>query len=393
MARSIILVSCLLAFLLLFAGCTQKTEPVVVQQPPAEQPSANLTNATVQPAAPCSTGNIVQKDDCFYALAQGKNDPGICKNIYSVDRLDSCYAMFADSNLEICKTISDADMKAKCLLANAKSQESEEICKLIEDEQKRGECLVEVLPPCMAIMDPDQRNLCLALEKGTYTLCTSDGCLQAYAKNKSDENACALISVQVDRYVCMALVRSNVAACKEAALSPVQDSCVEKAAELLDDSGSCYLATAQTDYSNRCYLHFAIERQDPSICAHAAPEEKRDDCYANYSIAAANISSCLKIQETLNKLGCYYHAAAANRMPSLCNPLGTIIGTGSQRADCYTLSILTEKGPMPSDCPLVDSAEWKDKCYYTAARITYNSTLCGFINPGSNRDNCDALFS
>ena len=54
---------------------------------------------------------------------------------------------------------------------------------------------------------------------------------------------------------------------------------------------------------------------------------------------------------------------------------------------------MTQKGPVVSDCQYVDNSDWRDKCYYTAARIAYNSTLCGFINPGADKDNCDALFN
>lgn len=384
MDRNIIIVSCLLAAMLAFSGCTQNNGPVVEQQPPIGEPEQNTT---VQ-ATPCGTGNIVQKDDCFFELARNGSDPEICRNIYSIDKLDSCYALFAPSNLEVCRKITNGDMRAGCLLQNAESQKSEEICNLIEDEQKRGECLQKVLPPCMAISDSDARALCLAIDKNSSALCNSDACLLAYAENKSDEGACEGIIVQVDRYVCMAVIEDSVAACKKAALSPVQDSCVEKASMLLDTWGGCDLATAQTDYRNRCYMYFAVKDRNPTICTKAAPEEARDDCYVNYSIETANVSSCTKVLESLNKVGCYYHAASINRMPSLCNPLSI----WSQKTDCYSLSILTEKGPVPSDCPLVDSTEWRDKCYYTAARATYDPSLCAFVGPGSDKDNCDALF-
>ena len=391
MDKNIIIVSCLLAFALILGGCTQNTGPTVVQQP-VEQPQQNVTNSTVA-ASPCSTGNIVQKDGCFLALAQSTNNPETCKNIYSIDTLDSCYALFASTNLEVCKEITNSDMRAGCLAQIAISQKSEDVCNLIENDQKRGDCLVKVLPPCMAVMDPGARALCLALQNNNSGLCNNDDCLAAYAKNKSDTNACTQISVQTDRYVCMAVVENSVSACMAAQLTPIQNACVEKASELLDMPSGCDLAAAQTDYSNRCYLYFAVKNLDPAICTKAAPEEMRDECYSNYSIMTANVSTCSKILETLNKLGCYYHAASVNRMPSLCNPLSIIIGTGSQRSDCYSLSMLTDKGPVPSDCALVDSTDWKDKCYYTAARVAYNSTLCGFINPGDDRDSCDALFN
>jgi hypothetical protein len=92
---------------------------------------------------------------------------------------------------------------------------------------------------------------------------------------------------------------------------------------------------------------------------------------------------------TVNRNGCYFTAARTNRMPSLCNG----IANSANRNSCYSQATTGEKGPVPSDCSLVDSQEWRDKCYRIAAQKTYNETYCDMISPGSyEKDTCESLF-
>lgn len=393
---SLAILLALSAIMIFSFGCAQKpAEPSVVEPPAVEPPQ----NATVS-AEPCSSGNIVQKDGCFAALAKSKSDPEICKNVYSVEKLDSCFAYFAGNNLEVCKQITDAPMRQACLTENARrinSSESEAVCSLIDNAEARAACLRQVVPPCRLVLDPDQRALCVAFEKNDYTFCTSDTCFAQYAENRSDSNACNLINNSASRYSCFAVVKNDVGECKNAPLVPVQDYCIEKSAEALDSVNGCDLASAGGDYRNRCYLYFAVKGRQGSICARAEPEfsvgssgTSRYWCYGQYATQAADVSVCPKILESQSRIGCYYTAAKKNSMPSLCNPLNN----AAWMKDCYAGSILyVEGGPVPADCMNVQDQTWKDKCYYKAALATANSTMCGFITPGtSDRDSCDSAF-
>ena len=379
----------IVSFVLIFAfGCAQKGEPALQEPlPPIVEQTAPVTTTPAVQAAPCSTGNVLQKDECYLALAKSKSDAEICVNIYSTVKLDSCYAFFADSNLEICKKITSPEMRAECLAKNAQAQKSESICNLIEDMGKRTECLRGIVPRCM-LLNIEDRPLCEALEKKDYTACTSDACLQAYALNTSDKDACGRITKENEALYCMALVDKTVETCNQASIAPMKDWCVQHAAETLDSLDGCGLATPGTSYSNDCYLYFAVKRGDSVICRKVLAEERRDDCYTNYSIQTKTVDACTKVVESLNKVGCYYKAARMNYMPSLCN----LLTTEGQRTSCYSMSILNELGPVASDCAGVDSPDWKDKCYGTAASKSYNQTLCGFIRPGSDKDLCDSRF-
>ncbi|HIH18426.1 TPA: hypothetical protein HA225_00440 [Candidatus Micrarchaeota archaeon] len=394
-AFPLVILAVLSIALLAAFGCIQKPSEIVVVEPPVVEPPKN--NTTV--ASPCSTGNIVQKDECFSSLAISKSDPELCRNVYSVEKVDSCYSHFAENNLEICKRISNAEQRTGCLTENAKrlnSTESESICNLIDNAESRAECLRQVVPPCRLVLDEMQRSLCIALEKNDYNYCSGDECFSKYAENTSDVNACSLISSPAEKYACIAVVKNDVGECKMAPLSPVQDYCVELSAKRLSNADGCDLATAGSDYRNRCYLDAAVRIGDGSVCARAEPEfsvgggTSRNWCYMEYASRKGDVSVCPKVLESQNRIGCYYTAAKKNRMPSLCNSLGN----EAWMRDCYSGSILySEGGPVPSDCESVLDSIWKDKCYYKAALSTANSSLCVFITPWtSDSDSCDSAF-
>ena len=164
--------------------------------------------------------------------------------------------------------------------------------------------------------------------------------------------------------------------------------CYEQAAKAFNDSDVCSLATAGSTYADSCYLYFAVSRKDMNYCAKPKNEVERDQCYSDYATQAADTSSCVKIVNSLNKIACYYFAAGANNMPSLCNPLEQI----GQRNDCYSRGTSSESGPIASDCVNVVSEDWRNKCYYRAARVSYNASLCDSITPGPDKTSCDSLF-
>ncbi|MFA6328248.1 MAG: hypothetical protein WCY41_02285 [Candidatus Micrarchaeia archaeon] len=377
--------------LLLLFGCASKPAPVVVDEPNSTvvvpEPVKNTTAAVL----PCSAGNIVQNDNCFSSLAWEKSNSTYCKSIYSVDTLDACLYHFANTSLEICKQVTNSELRFSCLTANAVAAKSEAICNMIDNTEAAAACLKKVLPPCMLISDESARSLCIALDKGDFSYCTDDACLEAYAFNKSSDLACGAITQQVERYYCLALVKKSTASCRDAPLSPIQDACIERSAEALDDLSGCGLATDGSDYRNNCYLYFAIKNSDPTICQKLLLETQRDLCYKNYSIGTATVDACPKVVESTNRVDCYFKAAKLNRKPSLCNPLWTT----DFKNTCYSGAILyPANGPVPSDCPDVANSGWEDKCYYQAARATYNSTLCGLMSEGaSDKRNCNALFN
>jgi len=377
-------------FMLMLSGCTQTPlGPVVTPEPVVTPTPAPANNTTL--ASPCSAGNIVQNDNCFASLALEKSDVKYCRSIYSIDKLDACLSNFANSSLEICKQITSAGARFSCLTANAVREKSESICNMIDNTDAAASCLRMVLPPCMLISDESARSLCIALDKNDFSLCKDDACLSGFALNKSSETACGAITKQNDRYYCLALVKKSPAACLDAPLTPVQDSCIERVSGTLDDMFGCSLATIDSTYQNNCYMHFAVERGNAAICQQVASETSRDACYKNYSIGTATSDACPKVIESTNKVDCYFKAAKLNRKPSLCNPLWT----KDLQNTCYSGAILyPAEGPLPSDCPDVSSTDWRDKCYYQAARSTYNSTLCGLMSDASSdKHNCESLFN
>ena len=385
MRKAVLLVA---AIALLFAfGCV--SEP---QQPLVEEPSAPVVQPPAQApqAEACSTGNVVQRDECFLARAKELKDRGICGNIYSVDKLDQCYAIFASTDLQACKMVRNSGMKNSCLSENAVRQKSEEICNLIDNAAARADCLKKVVPACQLVLDPTGRQLCMALEKNDYTLCQTDSCFVQYAENKSDESPCGLIKTEIDRYYCLAVVRESAAACLQASQTPLQDACVEKAAKKFNYVSDCDLATKGSSYAYNCYLYFAVKDGKMDICKKPYIEEQRDQCYSDWATTSANTSSCINVINTVNRNGCYFTAARTNRLPSLCNP----IINDANRNNCFSQAITNEMGPIPADCDAVSGQEWRDKCYRISAQKTYDQSYCGKISADSyEKVTCDSLFA
>jgi hypothetical protein len=58
------------------------------------------------------------------------------------------------------------------------------------------------------------------------------------------------------------------------------------------------------------------------------------------------------------------------------------------RDDCYSKPIFSKLGPVAADCGNVASQIWADKCYFLAAKIANDATLCEKIGAGSDHDEC-----
>ncbi|MEM4633727.1 MAG: hypothetical protein QW275_01080 [Candidatus Anstonellaceae archaeon] len=383
-------------FLLFLAfGCAQTEAPaqvedalgnqvVIEQEKPPAQPLEQPTDKN-----PCQSGNVLQKDECFLALARSKSDPELCKHIYSIDRKDDCYFGFSSSGLQICNRITNAERKSDCITENALMRKDPGMCQIIANNEARAKCLEKVVSPCMRILEEEKRELCLALEKNDYALCKSERCFEGYAKEKGIVEPCTRITTLAEKFKCLALAEKSTAACKLADQEAVRDKCLEEAAKELDDLKACDFATPGSQYANRCYLYFAVKNNEPDLCRKVLQEREKDACYSSFAAQTANSSACSKVIESLNRISCYRNSAIQNRKPSLCNGLEN----SAWMRDCYAASILyVDAGPVPSDCALVAESSWKDKCYLRAAIKSSNGSYCDYIQAVPDKIDCDELF-
>ncbi|MEM4348113.1 MAG: hypothetical protein QXN37_00925 [Candidatus Anstonellaceae archaeon] len=377
----------LLVVLFLAFGCVQQQTQLQVSEQPQIMPANETKIQNQTKVEEICTGNIVQKDGCYLELAAKEKNPEWCKQIYSVDKTDVCYSMFANESMQYCEKVLQKELREICLTENAKKLKDEKICLRIEDAKKRASCLEQILPHCM-LLNVEERPLCFALEKKDYMECQGDfACLLAYARNTSDQAACYAMKEERERYFCLAVIKQDPSVCTQASLAAIKDWCVQKSAEELDRIEACDLITAGTIYMDGCYFYFAAKKKDSTICMKASREEKRDECLINYAISTSDSSVCKNVIESTARISCYYKSAKENRMPSLCNPLST----GQLKRECYSLSIFSEYGPLASDCYFVENQEWKDKCFREAAIKSSNASLCDMISPGSDKDYCEDI--
>ncbi len=378
--------------LLLFAACIQQsgsppaptpTSPIVEETAPAPKPAAQ------KPAEPCSSGTILDKDDCFAALASTSGKSDWCNSIYSTGKKDVCIYGFAKTNGELCGNLFSSALRADCYTNYAKAKGDYKLCDLVGDSQKRQECLKALSPPCSFETDEFARGACLSLAKSDPNYCRDSSCLINYAKNKSDEPACALISgtEAASRYACIAVAKSNADECSKTSNSIIGDFCYQIYALYQNDLGACDLGTLGSPYRNGCYVYFANKRLDSSVCKKPYPETEKDQCYLNYSVAQDSPSTCEKVINSLVRNKCYITTAKANANPTACIGLLT-----KDRQTCYNIVFTGPGVSNPSYCAAIGDSFWMDKCYINAAANTLNSSICNSVQDPDQKKKCLSPF-
>jgi hypothetical protein len=382
----IVFISFLLLFL--FLGCAQKQngQTKVEEKPTVEEKSSQIESQKTEEKTNCATGNVLQRDECFFSLAKNNSNPDLCKNIYSIDKIDECYLYFAEKKgTDFCLKVTDFEKKDNCLLESGIKEKSKEICEKIGNLEKKKECLKQAYSVCALIDDIERQNLCFALERNNYSECKSTLCLYNYAKNKSNEKACLEIESPKDRFSCLAVVKKEQEYCENLEYQSERDFCFKNYSIERKDDQVCEKITNETIYSKDCYSFFALYYNKTYFCEKISKQADKYECLILYASKNANTTACEKIDETINRGICYIKAASENRMPSLCNDLPTI----SSRQSCYSQTILNNPdGPLIFDCPNIKEKLWEEKCYFQAAIKTKTKEYCNYIKTQDEKEKC-----
>jgi len=379
-------------FLLLFA-CIQTPEQPPAAPTPSEPvvvaPAPIVKTETPAVEAQCTSGSILDKDDCFSLLASSSNSIDWCSMIYSSDLKDQCIYKFAKSDGTLCGKLFGSTLRSDCYALDAQAKKDFELCALVGDEAKRAQCLRTLTPPCLLLPEGDARSTCLALEKSDSSICGSTECAIAYALNKSDNTACGQIPKTELAAIsaCNAIAKRDASLCENGGNSVVADYCYQIYSIRMGNLPSCDLATLGSPYRNDCYNYFAAKLRDPEVCKRAAPEELRDQCYMNYSITTSSPTVCEKVINTLNRAKCYITTAKVNGNPTACTGLYY-----QDQKNCYNIVFTGTGVKNPAYCSQIDDALWKDKCYINAAEIFRNVSLCKFVQDADQNAKCIVPF-
>lgn len=382
-----------IGLMVLLSACVQQPQAPSVPSQPITVPQAQ-ENKTVAPAVvpsePCTTGSILQKDECFLNLAKSKGSVSYCDSIYSADKRDECIFGFAKSDGKLCDRLFASSYRSDCFLAYARAKGDFQICSKIGNDSARAACLKELSPACSFETDEVAKGRCLAFNKSDYTFCKDTECKIDFAFSSREDGACNLLPENelAARYACFALARNSTSWCARAGEKlAVSDYCYQIFALKAKDVGVCDLGSEGSQYRNSCYLTFALNGSNPTLCKNPAPEEARDDCYLNYSVSKNEVAVCENVINSLNRAKCYIYTAKANGNPAACNKLqfGTL--------EPCMVQVLSNIGlGSPDYCKDVADSLWKDKCYVVAAEKFRNQTLCAFVSDTDQIAKCNAPF-
>lgn len=130
-----------------------------------------------------------------------------------------------------------------------------------------------------------------------------------------------------------------------------------------------------------CYIAFAINRSDASICREILTVTSLQGCYLSVATVTGNASVCILLG-TSDARTCYAQVAVAKSNPRVCDQ----ISDEYEKGYCYS-SYARDKRDA-SVCDLITSVSAKDDCYANTASALQNVTLCSRISDLNRRDGC-----
>ena len=261
-----------------------------------------------------------------------------------------------------------------------------ETIKNITEEPKE---IIEIEDPCEGYYGTE-RTLCLAINQNNYSICKNDECLLEFAKNKSNEEACNQITLEVDKYICLSIVR-GYEACTLAESKSGRNKCLAEYANYTGDESLCEKIIDQnSDYLKNCYLAIAIKEMSRSKCKFNSLGEsaQKDECRREYARLTKDVSCCEYLWIDSWENDCYRQSAFDNLNPSLCNR----IKHNYDRWQCYQ-GILNRGYPKEiEECKKISDIEWVGKCITNIAVLQNDSSLCNQITTELEKRNCELKF-
>lgn len=361
----------------LFAGC--------LGQPP--QPAVNET------VSPPVTPPVVQPP-----LQANETAPILegCAGKPLAEARDACY--FAEGrtgNVSACEQIENVLTRNNCFHDAARALNASGICENIRNYAEKVSCIEEITPPCTGL-ENESKAVCLAKRYNDASKCGEygDACVYAFAVDKLNLSACALVFNNVKKYACQAFVSNDLAYCytPQATDNTTRDACFENVARAKNDSTICAYTVTRL-YINLCYEYFALSFNDASLCARKYDEMDRDDCHAALARKTGNASLCALIEsgfvnKTLTDV-CYNDVAKNTGNPSACSG----IKRDYHRYNCYATVIEGgeyEFGKAACDAIPSRDYQWKDNCYYRLVRKGGDKSLCASIQDEALKATCES---
>jgi len=192
----------------------------------------------------------VEKDNCYYELAELKMLRGYCHKISDNKLSESCLSLIAVNNndLAICRDLKNSS-RGFCIKKIAEKKEDPSVCIEITDQYWSDLCyfelsiILEEASLCNAVLSEKTRNKCFfdfSLRENNTIGCDN-------IKNKDVKDVC---------YLNIAVITSNLSICDKTLTLPTYGTCME---------------------------HFAILHNDSELCSNIKEDFMKNNCFSNFN--------------------------------------------------------------------------------------------------------------
>ena len=204
-----------------------------------------------------------------------------------------------------------------CFSSIARRNSNLELCKRISDEKVKNLCFEDII---RNVNDPKHCNLLLSDDydyTGYYQeLKSFTSCIIKVVVNTGNSEFCTIINKDEER-----------------------DTCYFKASTYVNyyslikedkRKDSCYLIN-ENKKRDECYKWIAISLSDIQLCNNILNELERDICYKDVAVWLYDIQLCDNIQQEMQRLFCYIDVYRLSDNPNDC----TIIDDLETQNTCY----------------------------------------------------------
>ena len=126
-------------------------------------------------------------------------------------------------------------------------------------------------------------------------------------------------------YIGLAAKYKDTSLCQKMS-SDVRRTCYGIIAQASNNAAVCEEAGS---YKDNCYVEYARNAKDDSVCEKIIDVNQKDSCYMDAANRLADASFCEKIKVVTSKDGCYFNIAMRLQDKAYCDKI-----SGVQKEDC-----------------------------------------------------------
>ncbi len=333
------------------------------------------------------SGEGYARDNCYYA-ANAKLEGEKCFKLIDKGRMETCFREaenVPDPGVN-CKTIADSGIRNACIAWHAVKTEDIQECKTLPYAEI-SPCIDKILAgipsaeKCRYVTDYNGQNLCY---------------YNAAVDSESDAPCGQISGEPILKDLCyanLAGITGDVRSCTRIRINNFQarDECYSDAALEKRDPAICEYVKADESYY-MCFEAIAEEMGLPDICSKMKKERliilpypPAEYCYLEYALNKDDRTICPFITTPNIRNSCYIYMGATANEIEFCNYV-----TQSSKEDCIDAIRQAKDGLKTFNC-IIDfpvDGSGRNNCYKEYAIDADDSKLCYYIKDFADKIGC-----